>query len=134
MRDALAAKGTPTPLSIKTEPLRPERDQRHPVRLNDNWQDDNDRADVVEGLAAALKLTCSYDDSGTAHGRKLTLRYRDGSEAIVLFDQGFGYWRAQSNDRHNFRASPQQQVKDMLASGAFVAGNGESYIAVGRSS
>ncbi|MEG3147613.1 DEAD/DEAH box helicase [Sphingomonas sp. RT2P30] len=133
LRDALVAKGAPLALSVRTEQLRPERDHRPAIRLNDNWQDANDRADVVEGLAAALNFTCSYDDSGSAHGRKLKLCYRDGSQAIVLFDQGFGYWRSQSNDRHNFRASPQQQIKDMLASGAFVAGNGESYIAVGRS-
>ncbi len=132
LRDALATKGAPIPLTVTTDPLRPERDRRASVRLNDNWPDDNDRADVIEGLATELRLTCSYDDRGAVHGRKLTLRYRDGSEAIILFDQGFGYWRAQSNDRHNFRAHPQQQVRDLLASGAFVAGHGESYIAIAR--
>lgn len=134
LRDTLAAKDARLPLSITTEPLRPQRDQRPSVRLNDNWADDDDRADVVEGIAAALGMICSYDDRGAAHGRKLTLRYRDGKEAIILFDQGFGYWRAQSNDRHDFRAPPQQQVKAMLSSGAFVAGQGESYIAIAQGS
>lgn len=132
LRDVLAPAGTQLPLSIKTEPLRPRGNYRPSVRLKHDWTEDDDRAEVVEGIATALGMVCSYDDSGAAHGRKLTLRYRDGSEALILLDQGFGYWRAQQNDRHDFRASPSQQVKSLLASTTFVSGKGESYIAVAK--
>lgn len=134
LRDTLAQKGAKLPLSITTDPLRPQGGGRPAVRLNDNWADDDDRAEVIEGLATALDLSCSYDDGGAAHGRKLTLRYSDGNEVVILLDQGFGYWRAQLNDRHDFRASPAQQVRAMLNSGAFVAGKGESYIAIAKGS
>jgi DEAD/DEAH box helicase domain-containing protein len=132
LRDTLAQKGARIPLCIATEPLRSQRGRRPPVRLNDNWVDDDVRAEIVKGIATTLGLVCSYDDTGAAHGRKLTLRYRDGREVIMLFDQGFGYWRAQQNDQHNFRASPEQQVKAMLNCGAFIAGRGESYIAIAK--
>jgi len=92
----------------------------------------NVTGDGIEGLADAFNFQCSYDGSSAAHGRKLTLHFSNSEKAIILFDQGFGYWRAQSGDRHDFRASPQQQVKALLASGAFVAGQGETYIALGR--
>jgi DEAD/DEAH box helicase domain-containing protein len=132
LRDALAAKNASLPLSVITDPLRADWDRRPSVRLNDNWTDNDERADVVEGLAAALRLECDYDDRGASHGRKLTLGFRDESSAIILLDQGFGYWRAQSNDRHDFRASPERQITALLNSGAFVAGQGESYIAIAR--
>jgi DEAD/DEAH box helicase domain-containing protein len=132
LRDTLAQKGVKIPLSVTTNSLGSQRGGRPSVRLNDNWADDDDRAEIVEGLAAELGLVCSFDDSGAAHGRKLLLRYSDGKKVIILFDQGFGYWRAQQNDQHNFRASPEQQIKAMLSSGAFVSGSGESYIAIAK--
>ena len=81
-------------------------------------------------MATQLNFDCRYDDRGAVHGRKLTIRYRDGTCAIIIFDQGFGYWRDQTNQRHNFLASCQQQTKWVLDSNAFVAGHGESYIAI----
>lgn len=35
-----------------------------------------------------------------------------------------------TNDQHNFRASPSTQAKELLEARAFVAGHGDSYIAV----
>ncbi len=132
LRDALNGKGTTLPLAIKTEPLQSDRNRRPPVRLNHNWEDDIDRETIIRGLAEALDLTSIYDGSNAGHGRKVTLHYGNGEQAIILLDQGFGYWRAQSGDRHDFRASPQQQIKALLTSGAFVSGQGETYIAVAR--
>lgn len=130
LRDALAPKGTPPTLTITTNELRYQQNRRSPVRLNDNWTDEDDRRDVIEGIAAAAGFACAYDDSGAAHGRKLTLTFRDGSRAVILFDQGFGYWKAQSADRHDFRAHPDRQVRAIMESSAFVGGHGESYFAV----
>lgn len=130
MRDALVGQGRRIPLALTTEPLKDDRNASQPRYLGQNWQDENDRAETIEALAAQLSFGCTYVDAAPPHGRKLSLTYSDGSEAILLFDQGFGYWRARSNDQHNFRASPMIQAKALLEARAFVAGYGDSYIAI----
>lgn len=131
LRAALAPSGAQPALKIATKELRNQPGRRR-ARLNDNWIDEQDRREVVEGLASAIGMTCDYDAGGAEHGRKLTLDYRDGTKAVILFDQGFGYWRAQSGDRHDFHARPSAQIQAILNSPAFVAGSGESYFAVAR--
>lgn len=130
LRDALAPERAVIPLTITTEPLREDSYGGAPFKLQNNWKSEDDRADVIEALAGRLRFECSYQDSHAPHGRKMAIQYEDGSEALILFDQGFGYWRATSNDRHDFRARPAQQASALLEAGAFVAGMGESYVAV----
>jgi ATP-dependent helicase YprA (DUF1998 family) len=132
LRDALAPAGTTIPLDLITAPLREDRYRGAPRRLHDNWPDEDDRADTIIALAERLGFAPDYDDQAAPHGRKLIVRYDDGSSAIILFDQGFGYWRSRGPDQHNFRASPAAQAKAMLDASATVAGDGESYIAVAR--
>jgi hypothetical protein len=132
LRDQLAPKETRIRLSITTEPLKHDPYRGAPHRLNNNWQDEADRAETIEALAGRVGFDCAYNDHSASHGRKLTLSYADGSEAVVLLDQGFGYWRSTGADRHDFRARPVQQAKAMLDATAFVAGHGESYVAVTR--
>ncbi len=132
LRDALAPKGALIPFDVVTEPLREDRYGGAPFKIGNNWQNEGDRADVVEALAERLRLHCRYDDSHAPHGRKMTLSYDDGTAAVILFDQGFGYWRATSSDRHDFRAGPERQAGALLDASTFVAGVGESYVAVTR--
>jgi len=133
LRDALAPKDARVPLAITTEPLRLDRQAGSPMRLHHDWRDEDDRAETIEALAERLGFAPVYDDAGTSHGRKLTIGYDDGAAAVLLFDQGFGYWRAGSGDRHDFRAGPGAQARAMLDGAAFVSGSGESYVAVTRS-
>lgn len=132
LRKALAPGAEGVPLSIITEPLRSDRYGSAPRFVWSNWSNDDDRAEVVIALAELCGFVPSYDDAAAPHGRKLTIEYTDGSRAVVLFDQGFGYWRATTGDRHDFRAPPPQQAKALLNVQAMVAGQGESYIAVAR--
>ncbi len=132
LRDALASDGANIPLTITTEPLRDDRYRGAPWKVGNNWPNEIDRSHTIEAMAARLRFECDYDDRHAAHGRKMVIQYDDGSAAILLFDQGFGYWRASSGDRHDFRASPQQQAKALLDASTFVSGVGESYIAITR--
>ncbi|HXG99737.1 MAG TPA: hypothetical protein VNI79_04900 [Sphingomicrobium sp.] len=100
--------------------------------LNQNWPDEDDRADTIAALAAQLKFKFDYDDREASHSRRLILEYADGTRAVVLFDQGFGYWRATSEGRHNFRQYPDAQAKALLDLYCQVRGSGDSYIAVTR--
>lgn len=132
LRNALAPGSEGVPLSITTEPLRSDPYGSAPRFVWQNWSNDDERAEVVIALAELCAFDPSYDDASAPHGRKLTIEYKDGSRAVVLFDQGFGYWRATTGDRHDFRAPPSRQAKSLLDVQAMVAGQGESYIAVTR--
>lgn len=132
LRDGLAPKDKVIPLAIRTEPLTDDRYGRAPNKIWNNWADEHDREDTIRALAERFGFECNYDNNSAQHGRKLLLSYDDGSQALMLFDQGFGYWQASGGVPHNFRASPAQQAKALVESSAFVAGSGESYIAVTR--
>lgn len=132
LRDALAANGVVIPISIITQPLGDDRYGGAPWKVGNNWPDEADRFETIEAMAGLLKFECDYDDREAVHGRKMVIHYTDGSAAVLLFDQGFGNWRASSGDRHDFRSSPNQQAKALLESTAFVSGSGESYVAITR--
>jgi hypothetical protein len=132
LRDKLLSKGASMAFAIETERLRDDRYGGAPFKIGNNWQDEQDRTDTVRSMAEHLRFKFVYDNSHAAHARKLMLFYNDGSTALILYDQGFGHWRAISGDRHDFRAKPVQQAKALLNSSAFVVSSGESYIAVTR--
>jgi hypothetical protein len=59
------------------------------------------------------------------------LAYANGAKAIVLLDQGFGYWRIAGNlPRYDFNAPPAVQASALFGLSATVSGTGESYFAV----
>ncbi|MCM8730911.1 DEAD/DEAH box helicase [Hephaestia sp. GCM10023244] len=130
LRDALAPKDAVLRLSIATSRIGEDRYRNGCHRLRDNWPDDDARADIVFAVADYFGFDIQYDDGGAPHARKLTIIYDDGSSAVLLFDQGFGYWRAQGNDQHNFREGASAQAKSLVDSSAFIIGNGETYIAI----
>jgi hypothetical protein len=130
IRDALIGKGERIPLALTTERLRDDRNASQPRYMGQNWLHENDRAETIEALAAQLGFDCTYVDDVAPHGRKLNLKYSDGSEALLLFDQGFGYWRTRADDQHNFRASPLTQAKVLLEARTLAVGHGDSYIAI----
>ena len=130
IRDALIGRGERIPLALTTERLRDYRNASQPRYMGQNWLHENDRAETIEALAAQLGFDCTYVDNVAPHGRKLNLKYSDGSEALLLFDQGFGYWRTRADDQHNFRASPLTQAKVLLEARTLAVGHGDSYIAI----
>lgn len=130
LRDALLGKEQRIPLGLTTEPLKADPNTSQPRYLRQNWQNEDDRAETIEALAEQLAFDCTYVDYEAPHSRKLTISYSDGTGAVLLFDLGFGYWRSNSNEYHNFRGSPSRQAKELLEARAFVAGNGDSYIAI----
>lgn len=118
-------------LDIIVQPLKQDQD-RTPFRILHDWQNEDDRADVAYILGDILGLDVDVqlaDDPG--HGCKLELEYADGQKAIVLLDQGFGYWRISGPaPKHDFRAEPKLQANRLCTSIASVSGFGESYFAV----
>jgi hypothetical protein len=130
LRNALGDKEQVMPLTISTERLRVDRNRRAPYRIWDNWDDEQDREKTILALAERFNLKCSFDPKSAAHGRKLMMAFADGSQAILLFDQGFGYWNASGGTQHNFRIDPARQAKALFDSSAMISGSGESYVAL----
>ena len=132
--EALAAglkAARPVAVDILAAPLK---DDRASHRIFHDWKSEDDRKAVARllgdglGLDVGVRLTPSAD-----HGRKLELHYDDGQTVLILLDQGFGYWRAANPaPRHDFRAAPAAQARDLLRSAAAVSGVGESYFAITR--
>ncbi|MBP8233225.1 MAG: hypothetical protein KAY22_13045, partial [Rhizorhabdus sp.] len=105
---------------------------RIPNRIFSDWYLEEDREDVAQILGTKLGLSVSLKAiDRTIHGRKMELEYTDGSKAIILLDQGFGYWRiAGSLPWYDFRAAPAAQALELYKLRASVAGLGESYFAI----
>lgn len=132
--EALAAElkaGDTVEVDVVVQPLKKD---RVPYRIFNDWDHEGDREDVAQFLGEKLGLDVALEVTDSAiHGRKLELEYADGSKAIILLDQGFGYWRIVGNPpRHDFRAAPAAQASDLSRSNAAVSGTGESYFAVAR--
>jgi hypothetical protein len=121
--------GDTVEVDIAVQPLK--KDRLH-YRIFDDWEHEGDRADVAQFLGEKLSLDVALEVTNTAiHGRKLELEFADGRKALVLLDQGFGYWRIVGNlPRYDFRAAPAAQAGDLYRSIAAVSGTGESYFAV----
>src|SRR3546814_18135306 len=91
--------------------VQPLKKDRVPYRIFNDWDHEGDREDVAQFLGEKLALDVALEVSdSTIHGRKLELEYADGSKAIILLDQGFGYWRiVGTSTTHDFRAAPADQ-------------------------
>ena len=130
--EALAAElkaGDTVEVDVVVQPLKKD---RVPYRIFNDWDHEGDREDVAQFLGEKLGLDVALEVTESAiHGRKLELEYADGRKALVLLDQGFGYWRIVGNPpRYDFRAAPAAQASDLYRSNAAVSGTGESYFAV----
>lgn len=123
--------GDTVEVDVNVQPLKSE---RPPYRIFNDWSDESDREDVAQFLGEKLGLDVAVEVTDSAiHGRKLQLEYADGRKALILLDQGFGYWRIVGNPpRHDFRAAPAVQANELYRSNAAVSGAGESYFAVTR--
>ena len=121
--------GDTVEVDVVVQPLKKD---RVPYRIFNDWDHEGDREEVAQILGEKFGLDVALEVTNDAmHGRKLELEYTDGTKAIVLLDQGFGYWRIAGNSpRHNFSAGPAVQASDLSWSNAAVSGTGESYFAV----
>lgn len=122
---------TNIPLEILTSPLRS--DRRSPRKIFHDWYDEDARADTVQALGEKLGIDVAFRTGDAPHGRRLTLWFEDDAPAVILFDQGFGYWQTAGSSDHDFRAHPNAQAAQLERNAAPVAGRGGSYFAITRS-
>ena len=131
-RKALGPADGPLPLAVHTQSLRDDRGFGWGRELHHDWRDEDVRADVAEALADALSLDLTLNTGLQAHGRKLTLRWADGTASAILLDQGFGWWRTAGRAEHDFRPGANSQVRALMQASAMIQGEGDSYLALVR--
>ena len=75
-----------------------------------NFTEDTMRRSVMQELLPEAHIDIR-DKHDLPHERSLQLRLRDGRRVTILFDQGFGAWRALGTPRYDFSAQPAKQAR-----------------------
>ena len=72
---------------------------RRYTRYRDQWSSDWEQSEIRDAALAAAFDFCgmtakviSKRRAETIHGRRLTVRFSDGTNATVWLDQGLSYW------------------------------------------
>jgi DEAD/DEAH box helicase domain-containing protein len=79
--------------------------------INHDWYDSTAMAEVInlwfdKGIHTPCFLDLHDDKKQISHRRELTLRFENGNEYSIGFDQGVGYWKHRlSQGKHNFEFS-----------------------------
>lgn len=129
LRDELVKQDSVVTFTIATRPIERTAWSHTPWKVNDDWEDGNERRKVAAELAKSTNFSLKFKEGDIAHGRILTLYYINGEMCRLLFDQGFGYWAPSFRRAHNFRQLPAEQSNDLMNLDIGVSGKGESYIA-----
>jgi DEAD/DEAH box helicase domain-containing protein len=76
--------------------------------VNHDWYDPADMTDVInlwfeKGVKVPCFLDLHDDKKQISHRRELVLRFTNGNEYSIGFDQGVGYWKHRlASNKHNF--------------------------------
>jgi len=111
--------GKDTSVTIETARLE-RRSTPEPRMVYHDWSDAQDRRRVGSALLHDGEGALTWlDDSEKArlpHARHLELRWSDGREAVLRFDQGVGYWRSiGGSSAFPFAATAERQVDELHA-------------------
>lgn len=127
LRDAL---GNPErlPIRIVTNPLR--ENERQPFAPDHDWQYGEDRDDVLTGLLEQAGFAVTLESHDATHGRTMALRFSSGKTVRIVFDQGFGPWRAPRIARFDFGIAAPQQLAKLLQFNALITAKGAGYMVI----
>ena len=75
-----------------------------------NFTEDTMRRSVMQELLPDAQIDIR-EKRDLPHERRLQLHLSDGRRVTVLFDQGFGAWRALGTPRYDFSAQPAKQAR-----------------------
>ena len=102
----------PAQLNVDTAKL--DRLERSGWAVFHHFPEDGQRRQVLQALLpkALVQIRAKGELS---HARSLTLTLGDGRRVILLLDQGFGAWRAETPARHDFGTAPGAQARALRA-------------------
>jgi hypothetical protein len=117
-------------ITIVTNALKP--NTRQPFAPDHDWQYEEDRREVLEELLGRHGLLLNLTEADAQHGRSLVLQFADGSRVAVIFDQGFGPWRAPRFARFDFGENAMNQAEQLAKMQGWVEARGHTYLVVTR--
>lgn len=128
LRDELAVSELTLPVTIVTNPQKP--NERQPYLFSHDWEWADDRDAVLSHLLTAREFDADVSFSGATHGRQIDLRFDDGKTIRVVLDQGFGPWRCPPFAKFNFGEDATTQASKINKANVLVAAQGPTYIVV----
>lgn len=117
--DTIAALAPGADITLRTWPLR--KRGAPPNNLLADWNRGEHREAVARLYGAAAGCEVQLESADVVeHARSLRLRLDDGSEALVIFDQGFGPWKCEHSAPYDFQRSPDEQARQLFEARARV--------------
>ena len=92
-------------------------EDRQGAFIHHNWMDSESRRRTFESAAGGIGLRGSIETKSrreSAHARQLVVRWADGKSWSIHLDEGFGFLETSRAERFDFRASPEQQAKELI--------------------
>lgn len=92
--------------------------------ISHDWQFDHEQKFLLANLlkqdtpGATVKVNAVTSARDLPHSRKLTIDYSDGTQSLILLDQGVGYWKpnvaSYNLKEHDFYLDAEGQLSDLL--------------------
>lgn len=127
LADALAQQ-KPVRFRLTTAELRVD-EERTPQRISHDWQDEDDRREVLERLSLSSGLDLDLKIEKGLHSRRLRLVY-DNGEATIVLDQGLGFLKPAVQPRFDFGDLPETQAKRLSSTNVLCAAEGATYFVI----
>lgn len=102
---------------------------KSPYRVNHDWQDEGTRTEVIELLGKREGIEAKLDVETCPHSRRMRLVFEDG-EALIMFDQGFGFLRTEVPVSFDFRATASDQEKRLSSLNLMLKSGGSSFFVI----
>ncbi|MDX0847213.1 DEAD/DEAH box helicase [Sinorhizobium medicae] len=126
-------KGSAPTIELLTSPPTPRNNMQY--RVFDDWRDGPEAEQSIRAYAQEKGLTLAVQFAQIPHGRYMDVTFEGGVTVTLVFDQGFGAWRAGGgNIRHDFGAPLARQANALARLSIPVArsGYGPTYIVASR--
>jgi DEAD/DEAH box helicase domain-containing protein len=96
-------RGSAPTIELLTSPPTPRNNMQY--RVFDDWRDGPEAEQSIRAYAQEKGLTLAVQFAQIPHGRYMDVTFEGGVTVTLVFDQGFGAWRASGgNIRHDFGA------------------------------
>jgi ATP-dependent helicase YprA (DUF1998 family) len=118
----------PVPFRVTTAELKYD-EERTPHRVIHDWQDEDDRRQVLDALCAGAGLDLDLTIEKGLHSRRLKLVY-DTDEATVVLDQGIAFLKPSLQPKFDFGETTASQAKRLSTLNVMCAAEGATYLVI----
>lgn len=103
--------------------------ERSPYRVQHDWQIEDDRVEVIAGIAEPWKMLPIVEVARQPHSRRLVLEFTSKTVELIL-DQGFGFLRPVLAKHFDFQVAPAAQARALRALNLLCQAEGATYLVI----